>query len=70
MAEALEPLLVRHEQAQDMLGLGATKWRPPVTIRRNFTSGARTSTEMPIVRQTSTILAGKSPIQSRTALAI
>jgi hypothetical protein len=26
MAEALEPLLVRHQQAQDMLGLGATKY--------------------------------------------
>ena len=26
MIEALEPLLVRHQQAQDMLGLGATKY--------------------------------------------
>lgn len=26
MTEALEPLLVRHQQAQDMLGLGATKY--------------------------------------------
>jgi hypothetical protein len=26
MTESLEPLLVRHQQAQDMLGLGATKY--------------------------------------------
>jgi len=26
MTEALEPLLVRHRWAQDMLGLGATKY--------------------------------------------
>jgi hypothetical protein len=26
MIEALEPLLVRHQQAQDMLGLGAMKY--------------------------------------------
>jgi hypothetical protein len=26
MTEALEPLLIRHRQAQDMLGLGATKY--------------------------------------------
>jgi hypothetical protein len=27
MIEALEPLLVRHQQAQDMLGPGDTKYR-------------------------------------------
>jgi hypothetical protein len=27
MTEALEPLLVRHQQARDMLGLGDTKYR-------------------------------------------
>jgi hypothetical protein len=26
MTEGLEPLLVRHRQAQDMLGVGATKY--------------------------------------------
>src|SRR5580700_7640733 len=49
----------------------AAESAPAHTIRRNTTSGAKTSTELPIVPPTSTIRAGKRRIQSPTsALAI